>query len=267
MELARAQAARIEEQDRRAAEQDRQIEALRLELDRLKRLLTRNSGNSSLPPSGDDAPGRKRPARRQRRGSGRRRGKQPGGDGSGLRWVEDAEVVDHFPEGTCACGADLAGAVDLGVARSHQVHDVPLVTVNVTQHDLHRVRCGSGREHVAARPGDVPASPSSYGANLRALVVYLLLYQHVPVERCAWLVADLTGAKPSTGFIHGMPDTRGTRSPTRTGPRPGQPPPNPVVLLDLQLLRAHETAVLQTAPLKINNPRVHSMSPHTRARH
>jgi transposase len=44
----------------------------------------------------------------------------------------------------------------------------------------------------------------SYGANLRALVVYLLVFQHVPVERCARLVADLTGAQPSTGFIHSM---------------------------------------------------------------
>jgi transposase len=26
----------------------------------------------------------------------------------------------------------------------------------------------------------------------------------VPVERCAWLVAELTGARPSTGFVHGM---------------------------------------------------------------
>jgi transposase len=37
-----------------------------------------------------------------------------------------------------------------------------------------------------------------------ALVVYLVVFQHVPVERCARLVADLTGAKPSVGFIHGM---------------------------------------------------------------
>jgi transposase len=199
--LAGAQAARIEEQDRRLAEQDQQIEALRLELDRLRRVLTRNSGNSSLPPSGDDVPGRRRP---ERGGSGRRRGKQPGADGSALRWVADADAVAHFPQGACGCGADLAGAADLGVARSHQVHDVPLVTVTVTQHDLHRVRCRCGRTHVAARPGGVAGCPSSYGANLRALVVYLLLYQHVPVERCAWLVADLTGARPSAGFVHGM---------------------------------------------------------------
>jgi hypothetical protein len=29
----------------------------------------------------------------------------------------------------------------------------------------------------------VPSAPSSYGVNLKALVVYLIIYQHVPVER------------------------------------------------------------------------------------
>ncbi|HSZ29145.1 MAG TPA: transposase [Pseudonocardiaceae bacterium] len=41
--------------------------------------------------------------------------------------------------------------------------------------------------------------------NLRSLVVYLLVYQHVPVERCVELIGDLTGGVgPSSGFVHGM---------------------------------------------------------------
>jgi transposase len=75
----------------------------------------------------------------------------------------------------------------------------------VAQHDVYRVRCCCGREHVAALPADVPAALSSYGVNLKALVVYLIIYQHVPVERCVQLIADLTGgAAPSAGFAHGM---------------------------------------------------------------
>jgi hypothetical protein len=51
----------------------------------------------------------------------------------------------------------------------------------------------------------VAAVPSSYGPSLKALVVYLIVYQHVPVERCVRLIADLTGgAAPSTGFVHGL---------------------------------------------------------------
>jgi transposase len=35
----------------------------------------------------------------------------------------------------------------------------------------------------------------------RALAAYLLVYQHVPVARTAELIADLTGAHPSTGWV------------------------------------------------------------------
>lgn len=114
-------------------------------------------------------------------------------------------TVCHRPRGRCGCGADLAAAADVGIERSHQVHDLPPVAVEVAQHDVYRVRCCCGREHVAALPGDVPAAPSSYGVNLKALVVYLIIYQHVPVERCVQLIADLAGGTaPSAGFAHGM---------------------------------------------------------------
>lgn len=59
-----------------------------------------------------------------------------------------------------------------------------------------RVRHG---HHV--RDARVAGSPSSYGANLRALAVYLLVFQHVPVERTAQLITDVTGAEVSTGWV------------------------------------------------------------------
>jgi transposase len=103
------------------------------------------------------------------------------------------------------CGADLAAAGDVRVERSHQVHDLPELSIQVTQHDVWRVRCGCGREHIGALPPDVPAAPASYGPALKALLVYLIVYQHVPVERCVQLIADLTGgAAPSARFVHGM---------------------------------------------------------------
>ena len=42
-----------------------------------------------------------------------------------MRWARPDKVVDHFPAGSCGCGLGLAGAVDLGVARSYQQQDVP----------------------------------------------------------------------------------------------------------------------------------------------
>jgi hypothetical protein len=178
-------------------------------LARLERVISRNSGNSSLPPSSDDVlAGRGKPdGKRCAGGAARRgRGKQPGAEGRWLPWVDiPDETKGHRPAGRCTCGADLAAAADVRVERSHQVHDLPEIVIRVTQHDVWRVRCGCGREHTGALPAGVPAAPSSYGPSLRALVVYLIIYQHVPVERCVRLVADLTGGTgPSAGFVHGM---------------------------------------------------------------
>ncbi len=119
-----------------------------------------------------------------------------------MAWAQPDEVIDHRPAGVCGCRAGLAGAADLGVARSFQQLEVPLVTARRIQHDLHQARCGCGKVHVAARPAGVPGSAVSIGPNLRALAVYLVVYQHVPVERCALLIADVTGADVSAGFVH-----------------------------------------------------------------
>ena len=72
---------------------------------RLERLISRNCGNSSMPPSADDLPGKKPPERRPRRGGGRKPGKQPGAPGAYLAWRERPDKTeDVFPAGSCACG-------------------------------------------------------------------------------------------------------------------------------------------------------------------
>jgi hypothetical protein len=93
----------------------RQVADLAARVERLERLASRNSGNSSMPPSADDLPGRTPPRSRQP-GGGRKRkpGKQPGAPGSHLAWSEHPDdTVPHFPAGACECGADLAGAAEL----------------------------------------------------------------------------------------------------------------------------------------------------------
>ena len=206
-EIAAARARRSAGQRAHAAALQEQVGQLREQVARLERIVSRNSGNSSMPPSGDDAPGRK-PPRKQRRAQERedakkrKRGKQPGAPGAAMCWAEPDDTRDYYPEGGCACGADLAGAADLGVARSFQQLEVPEPSAQRIQHDLHETVCGCGRHHVAARPAGVPDSPVSIGPNLRALAVYLLVFQHVPVQRCRELICDAAGAQVSAGFIH-----------------------------------------------------------------
>jgi transposase len=178
--------------------QARTIERLQVEIVELKRRLGRNSGNSSQPPS-TDGPAVS-PSRAERRRSARRPGKQPGAGGSALFQISDPdEIVDHLPDACGGCGSDLIGARPTGVVR-RQVHDIPTIIPVVVEHRLHRRRCGCGVTTTAAAPAGVGAA-AVYGPNLRALAVYLLVFQHIPVARVAALIADLTGARPSTGWI------------------------------------------------------------------
>jgi transposase len=212
--LIREQAARLAAQDEQIAGHGERIAALealvaelREQLDAALRAVSRNSGNSSMPPSADDLPGRRPPARRERRAAERaekkrKPGKQPGSPGAAMRWRKADEVTGHFPQGDCECGADLADAADLGVARSYQQEDVPEPRPSRRyQHDLHKARCACGRVHVAARPDGVPDAPLSVGPRLSAMAVYLSVFQHVPVERAQALISDLTGGVVSAGFV------------------------------------------------------------------
>lgn len=207
--VVRDQAAQLADQAVQLADQAVELERLRSELEQIKRVISRNSRNSSMPPSTDDLPGRSgksKPAVGGKSGGKKPgRGKQAGAPGSHLPWLDEADVqvVDQRPHGPCECGTDLAEAADEGVASACQVTDVPLVTASTVEYRQRRVRCGCGREHVAVPPRQAGVGNTRvYGANLRALAVYLLIVQHVPVERCVQLIADLAGTAVSAGFVH-----------------------------------------------------------------
>jgi hypothetical protein len=201
----RAQNAELEAKN---AELKAQLAEQARKIERLERLISRNSGNSSMPPSSDDQPGKKPPERRPRRGGGQKRnpGKQPGAPGAYLAWSHHPdETVPQFPEGICECGADLSGARDLGIRYSHQVTDLPQARAETIQHDRHAAQCGCGRVHVAdAPPGAGQPGTVTYGLNFQAWCVFLMVMHHVPVERCADILGSMSGTRPSDGWVHGL---------------------------------------------------------------
>ena len=197
----------IEILEKRNSELTARVTDLSERLAKLERAVSRNSGNSGMPPSADDLPGRKAPAPKPGRGGGKKKqGKQPGAPGAHLAWSQDPDKTEPlFPQGSCSCGRDLADADDLGVVASHQLMDTPAVTAVLTQYDEHAVACRCGRVHAAVPPaGAGEPGTVTYGPNLQAWAVFLLVMHHVPVERCAQVIEALTGTRPSDGFVHSM---------------------------------------------------------------
>jgi transposase len=188
--LVAAQAGVIEAQ----AQRIEQLEAMVVEL---QRRLGQNSRNSSKPPSAD---GPAKPARRSQPGTGRSPGKQAGTPGASLsRNASPDAVIDHMPAACRGCGSDLAAAAQVGLV-VRQVIDIPEVSASTTEHRMYKRRCACGAVTTAAAPPEA-TGPVVYGPNLRALAVYLLVFQHVPVERTAILLADVCGAAVSTGWV------------------------------------------------------------------
>ena len=198
----------IRELSAQVAELTSLVVELREQLDAARRAASRNSGNSSMPPSSDDLPGRKAPGQRKRGGSGKRPGKQPGAPGAHLAWRDDPDDARPlFPAGGCECGRDLADAADLGISGSRQVIEVPLAAAKVVQYDSHAVECACGRVHEAPPPAGAGAAGTvTWGLNARALAVFLMVVHHVPVERCASILESLSGIRPSDGFVHALLD-------------------------------------------------------------
>jgi transposase len=175
-----------------------QLTALATELASLRERIGRSSRNSSKPPS-SDGPGFKPPARRK--GSGRKRGGQPGHPGTGpeLLPIERVdEVIDHHPDACRRCGTLLEGE-DPDPLR-HQVIEIPPITPVVIEHRLHRLVCPCcSTSTCATLPADVEASP--YGPRLSSLVGLLGSVFPLSFSKTQALLDQLLGVEISRGAI------------------------------------------------------------------
>ena len=175
-----------------------QLTALASKLASLQERIGRSSRNSSKPPSSDGL-GFKPPERRK--GSGRKRGGQPGHPGSGpeLLPIERVdEVVEHHPDACRRCGTLLQG--DDPEPVRHQVIEIPPITPLVIEHRLHRLVCPCcSTSTCATLPADVEAS--HYGPRLSALVGLLGSAFPLSFSKTQALLQQLAGVEMSRGAI------------------------------------------------------------------
>ena len=187
--------------DRRIQELSETVARQGERIAQLERRLNRSSRNSSQPPSAD-SPGAV--PRRGKDSSGRRQGGQPGHQGKGRpllpAWAVD-EVIDHWPD-RCECGQVFVedDRVAVGEPVRHQVEELPVITVTVTEHRCQRVRCrGCGRARRAQLPREIAAS--SFGPRLQAAVATLSVRNRISRRDVVELCEQLFGSRISTGTV------------------------------------------------------------------
>lgn len=157
-----------------------------------------SSRNSSKPPSSD---GLAKPAPRSLRGrSGRGPGRPKGQAGSTLEPVDKPDhQLTHEPHACAGCGAGLTDAPVVGTER-RQVFDLPVIRLEVTQHDLVWRACPCGTVTKAHPPAGVNA-PVQYGPRIAGAGVYLFHGQFLSKARTASALGDLFGADVAAGTV------------------------------------------------------------------
>jgi transposase len=171
----------------------------------LEARLSKDSHNSSKPPSSD---GLAKKSNSPSVPSGKKPGGQAGHAGKTLeRSARVDTVIDHPLPQYCTCGASLAGA-DAVLFEQRQVIDIPVASYHVTEHCTWQLRCTCGQVHQSEFPADVTEAVQ-YGPNVRALAVHLTHGQLLPLARSAQLIAELYGLSVSSGTVHVWGDQAG----------------------------------------------------------
>jgi transposase len=173
------------------------MNVLEEEVNRLKSIINKDSHNSSKPPSTDTF---KKTPHSLREKSNRGTGGQPGHDGTTLQSVSNPDaIVHHTCQGYCSCGRSLKKAEVIGT-ESSQVFDIPPIKIAVTEHQADIVQCACGQRHTAPFPEGVGATVQ-YGKGVKALAVYLMMYQLLPMKRTQALFCDLLTIDISQGTL------------------------------------------------------------------
>ncbi len=175
-----------------------QIAQLVAQVQELEARLAKDSHNSGQPPSSD---GLKRRTKSLRRRSGKKPGGQLGHRGETLHLVATPDaVVEHRPAVCAPCQTPLEEEPILRRER-RQVYELPPVRLVVTEHQVLHVRCPAcAQVSVGNWPEEVP-SRAQYGPHLRALAVYLVEEQLVPLGRVQQVLSELLRVQLGRGTL------------------------------------------------------------------
>lgn len=175
---------------------------LRARIAELEKRLTKNSQNSSKPPSSDGF--KKQP--RFNTKSLREQGKLPSGGQAGhigdtLKQVAHPDkTIIHTLSNCPHCALDLKNSAVDGLVK-RQVFDIPFPKIEVTEHQVELKYCGGCERTVQAPfPPEVTA-PVQYGTHVRSYSVYFNQAQLIPEDRLQQLFADIFKLPISTATL------------------------------------------------------------------
>lgn len=180
------------------------ITDLEARIKELEDQISKNSRNSSKPPSSD---GLSKPSPKSRRTkSGRKAGGQKGHKGTNLKMVSSPDKTKVHKVKRCACCGDNLRHQEADRIERRQVYDHPPLELIITEHRAEVKWCSCGHLNKADFPSGVDHYVQ-YGPNIKGLLVYMQDYQLLPYDRTREFVQDLFGHSLSTGTLYNIHQT------------------------------------------------------------
>ena len=177
---------------------EKKVATLEARVKELEDQQSKNSKNSSKPPSTDEF-GKPSPKSLKPK-TNRKVGGQKGHKGDTLKITTTPDkIVIHRVEKCEHCNKNLSDKLADDI-RSRQVYDIPPLELKVTEHQQETKNCTCGHVNVAPFPSGVNHYVQ-YGPNIKSMIVYLQDYQMLPYKRTKELVKDFFGHDISTGTL------------------------------------------------------------------
>ena len=177
------------------------IQQLEARIKELEDQLSKNSRNSSKPPSTDEFD---KPAPKSlRKKTGRKAGGQKGHEGTNLKMVESPDAKELHQVKVCVCCQKSLRRQKADSIERRQVYDLPPLELIITEHQAEVKRCSCGHVNRADFPPGV-SHYVQYGPSIKSLVVYMQDYQLLPYERTKEFVQDVFGHQLSTGTLYNI---------------------------------------------------------------
>ena len=168
------------------------------EIKRLQDIISKDSSNSSKPPSTDNKL-TKEP--NSKTGAKKKRGGQPGHKGRTLKMINNPDKVVILETTVCSCGHNL-NDVQSSKMIKRQSFDLPEIKMMVTQFEQHTKVCPCcSSTNTTSFPKNITAT-TQYGDNLRSFIAYCNTYQMIPYDRITEMIEDLTSHRLSNGTIY-----------------------------------------------------------------
>jgi transposase len=177
------------------------VESLIARIEALEERFSKDSHNSSKPPSSDGYSKKKKVSRSRRKKSGKKNGGQEGHIGNTLEMTTEPDNEIRLEVKKCSCCGKWLKSVKVTSYERRQEVEIEPIKATTTEYQAEiKDSPYCGQENKAEFPKGI-TNKTQYGNYLRAIAIYFRNYELLPLERSAEIFKDIFSISLSEGTL------------------------------------------------------------------